>query len=71
MSVQVIQTCDRCSESRGLSGTGKAESLGWRQIPVDQKFGDERPEQPWLCAPCVRAVYEFIQQGVNVDASPS
>lgn len=69
--IEVIQTCDRCGKRRAIThpSTDHTEVGGWRQLRLAQTLADR--EQPWLCPHCVVAVYEFIQQGVNVDASPS
>jgi hypothetical protein len=73
VSIEVVQHCDRCKKWRiignlVLSSTA-TEAGGWRQVKLSPTLAEN--EQPWLCPHCVVAVYEFIQQGVNVDASPS
>ena len=71
MSIQVSQECDRCKKRRTIpnQSPGAIESGGWRQVKLSPTLAEN--EQPWLCPWCVVKVYEFIQQGVNVDASPS
>ena len=71
MSIQTTQTCDRCKKQRIINNLSSisAESGGWRQVKLSPTMAEN--EQPWLCPWCVVKVYEFIQQGVNGDGSPS
>lgn len=63
MALEIIQVCDSCGTTRGVSATTDShlEQGGWRKIPVDRSLGKEHVRQPMLCPDCQNLVLDGIR----------